>query len=365
MAALTGKGFMIWKVRDCEGGSPSLIKNVALSAKFTNVLIKIADGTNAYNIVNGVDQAAPVVSTLKAAGIKVWGWHYIYGSDPAGEAAIAISRVKNLGLNGYIIDAECEFEASGMSTRASTFMTKLRAGLPSTQVALSSFRFPSYHSTFPWSAFLSKCNYNMPQVYWQAAHNPEDQLRKCVKEFAGLSPSLPVIPTGPVYKYGDWQPTPQDIVEFLNTAQTLKLSSANFFTWDYRSILSSLWDVIAFYPWADATMATTVPNLYINALNTGKYVWMGSLYRTDAVHITSAGTVQGSAAIIDRYRTLMTTTLPNAKFSLVSSEGTAKSMRFYWNCTSSAGKVENGYDTIGMLDGKIVYHHTQYKVKPV
>ena len=53
MAALTGKGFMIWKVRDCEGGSPSLIKNVALSAKFTNVLIKIADGTNAYNIEIG------------------------------------------------------------------------------------------------------------------------------------------------------------------------------------------------------------------------------------------------------------------------------------------------------------------------
>jgi hypothetical protein len=363
--ALNGKGFMIWKVRDCEGGSPSLIKNAALSAGLQNVLIKIADGASSYNIVNGVDQAASVVQTLKANNIEVWGWHYIYGSDPAGEAAIAIKRVKDLGLDGYIIDAESQFEASGMSAKASTFMTKLRAGLPNKPVALSSFRFPTYHSTFPWSQFLSKCDFNMPQVYWQDAHNPEDQLRRTVKEFANLSPSLPVIPTGPVYKYGDWQPTNQDTVEFMNTAQTLKLASVNFFTWDYKTIFSGLWDYIAAYPWATNSMASTVPQLYIDRLNTTKALRVVSLYRTDAVHITPTETVQGTQNILGWYSNLLNKTLPNATFTLVRAEGTSKSMKFYWNCQSPKGRVENGYDTVGLINGKIVYHHSQYKVLPV
>ena len=362
--ALKGKGFMIWKVRDCEGGSPSLIKNAAKGANLTHVLIKIADGVNSYNIVNNVDQAAPVIQTLQANNIKVWGWHYIYGSDPAGEAAIAIKRVKNLNLNGYIIDAESQFEVSGMSTRASTFMTKLRNGLPDTPVALSSFRFPTLHSGFPWKTFLNKCDYNMPQVYWQAAHNPEAQLKRCVQEFNNLEPKLPVMPTGPVYKYGDWQPTAQDMVEFLNAAQTLKLTSVNFFTWDYRSTLSTLWDTIAAYPWVDADSALKVPSLYITALNSGKATQAASLYRSDAVHITANQTVQGTLPILDWYKTFLTTTLPNARFTLTKSEGTTKSMHFSWTCTSSAGKVDNGYDTIGMLNGKIVYHHSQYKITP-
>lgn len=83
--ALTGKGMMIWKIPSCEEGNPSKIASVAKAAGFTHVLIKIADGTYSYNVnrTTNIDLVPPVVSSLKAQGLKVWGWHYIYGDNPA------------------------------------------------------------------------------------------------------------------------------------------------------------------------------------------------------------------------------------------------------------------------------------------
>jgi hypothetical protein len=48
--ALQGKGFMIWKIPSCEGGSASQIASQAKLAGLTHVLIKIADGITAYNV---------------------------------------------------------------------------------------------------------------------------------------------------------------------------------------------------------------------------------------------------------------------------------------------------------------------------
>ena len=94
--ALTGKGMMIWKIPSCEEGNPSKIASVAKAAGFTHVLIKIADGTYSYNInrTTNIDLVPPVVSALKAQGLKVWGWHYIYGDNPTGEAKTAANHGK-------------------------------------------------------------------------------------------------------------------------------------------------------------------------------------------------------------------------------------------------------------------------------
>ena len=204
--ALTGKGFFIWKIKSCENGNPSAIASLAQSAGLTHVLIKIADGPNPFNIdtSRNVDLVPPVVQALHGLNIQVWGWHYIYGYNPAGEAQIAGQRVQNLGLDGYVIDAEVEFKQPGRAGIARTFMTELRRRLPDTPVAFSSFRFPTYHPQIPWKEFLENCDYNMPQVYWEQSHNPGAQLRRCVDEFARLSPSRPVIPTGSAYGTGSW-----------------------------------------------------------------------------------------------------------------------------------------------------------------
>jgi hypothetical protein len=72
---LTGKGMMIWKIPNCEGGDASKIASLAQTANFSHVLIKIADGSVAYNRdkTTGADLIPAVVSALRAKGIGVYG----------------------------------------------------------------------------------------------------------------------------------------------------------------------------------------------------------------------------------------------------------------------------------------------------
>jgi ketosteroid isomerase-like protein len=357
---------MIWKIPSCESGSASEIARVAKESNLSHVLIKIADGPYTYNTdkTTGTDLVPAVVSALKAKGLQVWGWHYVYGYNPTGEAQIAIKRVTELGLDGYVIDAESEYKLSGRDVVATTFMTALRKGLPNTPVALCSYRFPTYHPQFPWTNFLDKCDYNMPQVYWQAAHNPGDQLKRCVREFQAITPYRPIMPTGPVYSYGGWTPTMGEMIEFLQTVIALNLSSTNFFAWDYgRTSLTTLWNTIAQFPWSDIPSTTTdISQKCIDAFNTHNAATIAGLYTSDAVHITSSETIQGTSAIQNWYTNFLTNVLPNASFTLTGVDGTGTNRHFTWTATSSAGSIKNGSDTLGIVDGEITYHYTYYTV---
>src|SRR3989304_2716882 len=105
-----GKGMFIWKVLGCEFGDAAAIAGLAVEAGFWHALIKIADGTKPYNVVGGQDLAAPVVAALQAVGIEAWGWQYVYGYNPLGEAAVAVSRAGQLGVDGFVVDAEAEYK---------------------------------------------------------------------------------------------------------------------------------------------------------------------------------------------------------------------------------------------------------------
>nr|MBI2905973.1 hypothetical protein [Chloroflexota bacterium] len=172
--ALTGKGFFTWQLKNCEGANAEAIANKAQAANLSHAVVKVADTTFAYGYDSqNNDITAPVVRALHNRGMQVWGWHYVKGNDPAGEARAAVQRCQQLAVDGYVIDAEAEYKESGKSAAARTFMSALRASLPNLPIALSSYRYPSYHTTLPWREFLEKCDLNMPQVYWEQAHNPD------------------------------------------------------------------------------------------------------------------------------------------------------------------------------------------------
>jgi hypothetical protein len=356
--ALLGKGFWIWQVLNTEGGNPETIANMAQEANLTHVPIKIADGTMPYNIdrKTGVDYALPVVQALN---IQVWGWHYVYGDDPAGEANIAIQRIQQLGLDGYIIDAEVEYKAPGKDAAARAYMTALRRALLNLPIALSAFRFPTYHPEFPWKDFLEKCDLNMPQVYWEQAHNPAYQLTRCLREFQAINPFRPVIPVGPTYKEGGWMPTDIEILEFLNTARSLNLAAANFFSWqECRKYMDNIWYTIRSYSWSVQPPPLDMPERVIAAMNTHDANQVAALYAPNAIYITSSRTLQGSAAIRQEYDNLLRNILPNATFTLVSSSGTGSSRHFAWRAVTPQGTIRDGSDTIGLIDNKISYHYS-------
>jgi hypothetical protein len=358
-----GKGFFLWQIPNCEKGDVETIASMAQSAQLSHVLVKIADTTSSYNVYSGVDRVPALVQAIRSRNIEVWGWHYVKGYDPIGEANKAIERVRSLQLDGYVIDAESEYKEPGKSTAATKFMNQLRHSLPDTLVALSSYRFPSYHPQLPWRQFLDQCNYTMPQVYWEQAHNAGDQLTRSVHEFQAMIPYRPIIPTGSVYVKSPWKPTSADVLQFLQTAQSLNLNAANFWSWDNcRDNLPELWDVIRDYPWAPVTTPTDICTQYINALNSHEPDTVLKLYNPSAVHVTAVRTIQGITALRTWYQSLFTEILPNGKFRLSSYSGAGSSRHISWTATSPQGEVNDGNDTLGLVNGKISYHYSFFTV---
>ena len=371
---LQGKGFFIWKINQCEGGDADEIAHQASKAGLSHILLKIANGIYGYNYDWSLNQdlAPPVVRALKSKGIQVWGWHYVYGDQPIQEARIAVRRVQELNLDGYVIDAESEYKDTGKKTSANHFMRELRGGLGhSVPIALSSYRYPSLHP-IPWNEFLELCDYNLPQVYWLHADNPADQLSHCLREFssARIKYQRPIIPVGPAFKEHGWEPKPEEIKAFLDTSRSLNLKAVNFWEWNAcRENLnpqSQIWKLISEYKWNVAnTKPKDICERYINALNTLDPKIVSDLYNDRGVHITSERTISSKANIQDWYYTFLNQILPAAKFNLTGCSGSGNSHHLNWTATSNSHHVLDGSDTIGVNEGKITYHYTRFSLTPI
>lgn len=361
--SLQGKGYFIWKILECEGGNVTAIANLAQQAGFTHLLIKIADGIYSYNVASGNDLVPPLVRALHNRGIQAWGWHYLYGDNPTGEADRAITRLRQTGVDGFVLDVEVEYKEPGKSRAATLFMDRLRSAFPNLPLALSSYRFPSYHPQVPWRQFLEGCDYNMPQVYWQMAHNPADQLRRSVQEFQALTPFRPILPTGAAYVSGSWSPSPQEVIQFLQTAQSLNLSAANFWEWsNTRRFLPKVWEAVRDHNWGAAPQPTDISHQYIAALNSHDPAAVVALYGDNAVHVTAARTIQSLPAIRTWYQYLFSQLLPNGAFTLTGYSGVGSSRHFTWTAVANTGQVLNGNDTFGLLNGKIIYHYSFFTI---
>jgi hypothetical protein len=364
---LIGKGFFIWQIPRCEGGNAGAIAAKAVAAGLSHVLIKIADGPNwvyNYDHTEKVDHIPPVGAALRAAGVEVWGWHYVRGDDPVGEARIAVQRTKELGLDGYVIDAEIEYRKKSKAAAARRFIQELRRGLPHIPVALSSFRYPRSHHELPYDEFLAGCDYAMPQVYFEKAHNPEEQLDRSVEQYMGLANARPVIPTAPTYAAHGWRPTAEEITRFLTHTQSLGLSAVNAWSWDFssRKAFQDLWEAVAQFDWPAKPPIADMPERLIGRLNEANPGLVAGLYLENAAHVTGARTISGQQPIGEWYHTLFTRLLPNARFEITGKTGSGHSRHFSWKAESDRGAVKDGTDTLSLREGQIQYHYTYFTI---
>lgn len=246
---LSGKGTYIWQVRHtlevmgqkAPNYDTALIADELVKAGMTHAWIKVCDGSWRYNIYNGRDFAKELVSTLRDRGISPWGWQYVYARYPELEAEVAIKRIQELDLDGFVVNAEHEYKSAG-ATVARRYMSLLRGAFPDLPIGLSSYRFPRFHPEFPFDAFLEFCDFNAPQVYWMMASNPGHQLKTCIQEFKNLvKVQRPIFPTGSAYHEHGWQATAGQVQEFMETAVALGLCGFNF--WEMANCLTYMPDV--------------------------------------------------------------------------------------------------------------------------
>lgn len=364
---LRGKGFYIWDVRQCERGNPDRIAALASEAGLTHVIIKIADGAFPFNVdlETGIDHARPLIKKLQQNNISVWGWQYVYGSYPNQEAEIAIKRCTELGVEGFSIHAEHEYKGKNKASAASQYMNILRSNLGSLPLALSTYRFPSFHPGFPFTNFLSRCDFNMPKVYWIGSkNNAGAQLSRSVNEYRKIHPFKPIIPTGIAIEEKAWSPHESEVIEFMQVAQKLNLSSVNFWEWGRcRRDLPNFWSLIKDYNYKSSSPISNLPNQYILAMNSHDPEQVIKLYHPNAVLINSAQAVQGIPSIRNWIDTQIKS-YSKGSFKLVNDDHNQDIHNFLWLVEDKTGNQFEGRHTIGLQDEKIQYHYAHVRPLP-
>ena len=235
---LEGKGIYAWILRRIEGGDMKKVVERMQWAGMTHIIPKIADGITTD--LNGNWNYLPdLVKYAHRAGIKVLGYQYIYGYNPSVEADRAILELKRLPFDGFVINAEHQYrDITGNDARARTYCARIRDAFPDLWIALSSYRFPSYHRNFPFEAFLAFCNANLPQVYWMQANGTVPrQLDRTLREYEPL-PTRTLIPTGAAFQEHGWVANAQDQKIFVDEVTRHNLSACNW--WEYHHTFHQL-----------------------------------------------------------------------------------------------------------------------------
>ena len=199
-----GRSMWIWYVDRSDGGNVAAIIARARAADVRTLIVKAADGANLWSQFNPA-----LVRELHAAGLHVCAWQYVYGGDPAGEAALG-ERAALAGADCLVIDAEAEYE--GRYAAAQTYMGDLRAVLGRHYaIGLASFPYVDYHPAFPYSVFLGRgaANFSLPQMYWQDIGTSVDAVFAHTYE-ANRIYGRPIYPTGQTYG----APDPAGVLRF-------------------------------------------------------------------------------------------------------------------------------------------------------
>ncbi len=349
---LQGKSIFINDLSACEGGDASAIAEAAKAAGLSPLIVKIAEADQPLSV-------DPIIKVLRGLGMPVWGWHHVRGTNPLTEAQVAIERVSTLDLQGYVVNAEVEYEQPGRDISASQFMTALRESL-AIPIALSSFAFPNFHADFPWAVFLDDCTYHMPKVFWEEAHNAGEQLRESRTQCDALPHARPYLPIAAAYRTTNWSPQPSDINDFLAAARELDLPAVSFFCWDLcRKYLPDIWQAIAEYSWEAAPVppanpvVDSFPEEFISALNGRDPARMAALYGPEAARTWADLTARGETEIRNACVLLFQKMPAGMVFSLSTCHVEGNVLHLTWK----AGPF-TGHTTFVLQEGKILQDHT-------
>ena len=231
--AFDGGGMWIWYVSKSNGGNLGAIAEQAKAHGISTVFVKSGDGTNYWT------QFSPsLVSTLKAAGLRVCAWQYVYGDSPSAEAAVAARSVTEAGADCFVIDAESEYE--GRYSQAQTYIGNLRTAVGADYpIGLAAFPYVDYHPSFPYSVFLGPngAQFNAPQAYWKEIGGGVDAVVDHTYRF-NRPYGRAIAPLGQTY---DSAP-PNEIVRFRQSAAAEGSTGVSWWSWQHTTAAG--WDAV-------------------------------------------------------------------------------------------------------------------------
>jgi hypothetical protein len=220
-----GTGMWIWYISRSNGGDPAAIVAQARQYGVHTVFVKSSDGTTWWPQLS-----SSLVSALKAQGLRVCAWQFVYGKHPAGEAAVG-ARAASTGADCLVIDAESAYE--GKYAQAQDYLKALRSDVGSNYpLGLSGFPYVDYHAAFPYSVFFGAegAQASLPQIYWKAIGTSVDQAFAHTYMWNELY-KRPIFPLGQLY--GD--PPPSQIERFRQLADAHGATGVSWWSWQSAS----------------------------------------------------------------------------------------------------------------------------------
>ena len=245
MGDLAGKWVWVWNWRRCDGGDPQRVADRLKATGCRGALVKAFDA--GYWFDQGLS-FRDICRRLKARGVAVGGWGYLYGEDRAGEAQRAIETAQYGEADLLMLDVESEFK--GHPEAAEEIALRIREALgPDYPLYFSSFAIARYHQAFPFEQFRARCTGTAPQVYWNAFRWPLAQaLGWTYDDYAAMRmPGGQVFPVGGLYQEGAVRyPTPDEVRAFVLEAAERGSPGVSF--WSYEHMSEEMWEAVASAP---------------------------------------------------------------------------------------------------------------------
>ena len=234
-----GKGDWIWQMSACTNGSTipgvnsaQTLINYEKSQGMQWITVKCGDGGGLYPSASSPQFTADLVTRAHNAGLKIFGWAYAYGNNVSGEINVALNAL-SLGADGFIIDAESEYEVlAGNDAAAAAYCQGIRASYPTRFLAHAPFPIISGHSGFPYKTFGTNCDAVMPQAYWAdiggtgyavtMVTRMNSEWRNWQNGLSGVFTNAikPIVPIGQAYNSVNGNVDGSQITNFVNALKT-------------------------------------------------------------------------------------------------------------------------------------------------
>lgn len=254
------KGIFSWNVPAVAGGDPARFARVLKLAGFEAVYLKVADGprphvpSRAAWPVWGENVRAELVAALRAEGLAVIGWGFLYGRDPRGEGQMAASQVRRFGLDGYVFDVEGDFDAQpGAVANAHTVMGEFKSRAPGVPTALAWWPLPrSPYSGTQWhpipvaKAFMEHVDVAMPMQYWEGSTpaNAVWYLEASMRLWAEIT-AKPMVAAGRAYTGDAGVPTPEAMAAYAKAAVERGVKGLTWWSLDAAVGQATIWAALA------------------------------------------------------------------------------------------------------------------------
>src|SRR3954468_17890995 len=278
--AFRGDGMWIWELNKSAGGNPIASGLQARAAGLRTVFVKSSDGDTPWA------QFSPaLVQSLHAQGLRACAWQFVYGRDPAGEAAQG-ARAVATGADCLVIDPETSYE--GKYAQAQQYIGALRAAIgPAFPVGLTSFPYVDFHPRLPYSVFLAAgaapapppplpsalslapgaAQPNLPQVYWKAIGGSVDAVS--AKTWAhNRIYGTPIAPLGQTYQ----SPRPDELQRFRQVWASYGAGGLSW--WSWQATPAATWPTLAVPPPAPVALADPGWPTLANGSKGDEVIWL-------------------------------------------------------------------------------------------